>query len=301
MENMFGLEDMYSSRLPPISKIEKIFETMTEEQFIAYAESVVKHNDGRTIDNFIYYLRLFRNQKNIQQYLNSPRVPIEIVEMYVIYSYEYLTLYYEEMTIEKTYDDILHFLSQERIMQLLVETEFVSHDTRFSLFVLTKLDGANIDRYFKETKVLNELLEKFVMLPEHVLNDIIFRNPFLFEYISSLLPVFLKNISAEEFSARFDETFSRMKYIKSLIHQYNGQIEKKRDWRDIDCLSLLVSIIRKTQESGISLSSYSDMMLSSSGTEIQIAHEIISNPMYLAILGKIADCSSLQSSEYVLF
>ena len=95
--------------------------------------------------------------------------------------------------------------------------------------------------------------------------------------------------------------FTKMKDIKTLIRKYKMKTKENSDWRSIERLALLVSIIKKTEESGIALSSYNDAAFSRSDTEVKLAHEIISNSIFSDVLVKVNSCAVCENEEFILF
>ena len=99
---------------------------------------MVDNNDHDLFQQFLYYLLLFRDMNHLQTYINSDKCGIEIIEKLMFFSYGYCTLY--NYSTERILDELLYFISIERILDLVLNSKFVSRDKLLLFFILSKFE-----------------------------------------------------------------------------------------------------------------------------------------------------------------
>jgi hypothetical protein len=299
----FSLERVLeSSSMPPLSEVRNVFATATTEDFAEYTVHLVSHNRKRQFEEFLYYMLLFRDDTVLQKLLNDGEIPVAILEYLVLYSYGYALE--KQGNPDRIMDDLLYFLSQERLLALVTDSENISRDYLLVLFILTKMETKYIDIYFGDTGRVKRIIRAFAALPDATVYEIIYRNAFLFDFIMSVMPVYADEATVERYNGRFSAEITRMREINRLVRTYKNREE---GWGGPEChdiierMALLVSILERAGSSRLSLDQYKDAGVFASDTEKLLAYEILANPLYRDTLLKIRQSCFFSDTEALQF
>jgi len=241
---------MQDSSFPQITRIKPIFENISLDEFIELVEKIFNEQDYELTQQFLYFLILFRDMKHIQDYINSDRFTLEMLERFIIFTFGYCTIH--EHSTERVLDEILFFLNDERLLDLAINSSFINHDKLILFLILSKFDINMLNRYFLKIKNTTEFIENFVKLPDEVMKSIISRNYHLFQYIMIMMAEVetTQKISAV-FMSRYHEDIKQFSRLSDILRKYreNNTLEKEKELpfnkRDMSRLSFLVNMVRE--------------------------------------------------------
>ena len=241
---------MNDSSWPFINRVRPLFEKMSIDEFITLTEKVMNVDDYDLTQQFFYFLILFRDMKNIQEYMNSERFTLEILERFIIFAFVYCNLH--DNTTENIMDEVLFFINRERLFDLTLKSKYIQGDKLLLFVILSRFDVPMLNKYFLQVTNITELINYFLKLPENILRGIITRNYHLFKYILLLMS---ESESTQQVSSEFFE-----KYRKDiqLFSRLNDMIQKYRETtdyenerslpfnsRDMSRISLIVSMVKE--------------------------------------------------------
>lgn len=241
---------MQDSSFPQINKIKPIFEKITLADFIDMVNKVFNEEDYELTQQFLYFLILFRDMPHIQEYINSEKFTLSMLERFIIFTFGYCTIY--DHSTERVLDEILFFLNDERLLDLALNSEYINHDKLILFLILSKFDINMLNRYFMKVKNTSEFLEHFVKLPDEIMKSIISRNYHLFQYIMIMMAETesTQTVSAQ-FMSRYSEDIKQFSRLSDILRKYreNNQLDKERELpfhkRDMSRLSFLVNMVRE--------------------------------------------------------
>lgn len=241
---------MQDSSFPQINKIKPVFEKITLDEFIDLVEKVFNEEDYELTQQFLYFLILFRDMKHLQDYINSARFTLQMLERFIIFTFGYCTIH--EHSTERVLDEILFFLNDERLLDLALNSSYINHDKLILFLILSKFDINMLNRYFSKIKNTTEFIEHFVKLPDEVMKSIISRNYHLFQYIMIMMAEVetTQNVSAV-FMNRYHEDIKQFSRLSDILRKYreNNDLDKEKELpfhkRDMSRLSFLVNMVRE--------------------------------------------------------
>ena len=273
------------SSMPPISHLKPLFEKATKEEFIKLISDMTEHGNRDLFEEFLFYLVLFRDMTNIQDYLNDDDVPIDMVERLILYSHGHCAL--KGYSVENVLDEMLYFLKPERLLKLLVTSKHISKDKLFSFFILTKLDRQLLDRYFAEKRDVSAFVKSFMKLPEDVMRSIITRNYRLFQYIM-LMVMEEGNVDEKigEFYAKYREEIEQLSVLSDVIRSYRKEADLEREkslpfgQRNMARIAFLVNKIREMDDPKKAIIYFEGEKVFADDAEKELLYEVVTNPMY---------------------
>lgn len=273
------------SAMPPISQLKPLFERATKEEFISVIQSITDTNDRTLFEQLLYYMVLFRDMTNVQEYLNDPDVPVSVVEKLILYTHGHCAL--KGYSVESVLDEVLYFLKPKRLLALLLESSHISRDKLFSFFILTKLDRPSLDIYFSKKTDVEEIIKAFMKLPRAIMKSIITRNYRLFQYIMLML---VETGSVDEKVQMFYENYrneiEELSRLSDVIRKYKKQVnleEEKTlpfDKRNMARISFLVNKIREMHDPEKALSYFEGEKVFADEDEKDLLREIVTNPLF---------------------
>jgi len=153
---------------------------------------------------------------------------------------------------ERVLDEILFFLTDEKLLDLALNSKFVNHDKLILFLILSKFDITMLNRFFSKNRNTNEFIEHFVKLPDEIMKSIRSRNYHLFQYIMIMMAEIesTQSISAE-FMNRYSEDIKQFSRLSDILKKYreNNNLEKEKELpfnkRDMSRLSFLVNMVRE--------------------------------------------------------
>jgi len=241
---------MQDSSFPQINKIKPVFEKITLDEFIELVDRIFSEEDYELTQQFLYFLILFREMKHLQDYINSEKFTLNMLERFIIFTFGYCTIH--DHSTERVLDEILFFLNDERLLDLALNSAYINHDKLILFLILSKFDINMLNRYFLKIKNTTEFIEHFVKLPDEIMKSIISRNYHLFQYIMIMMAEVetTQKVSAE-FMNRYHEDIKQFSRLSDILRKYreNNDLDKERDLpfykRDMSRLSFLVNMVRE--------------------------------------------------------
>ncbi len=241
---------MQDSSFPQIHRVKPVFENLSLDEFIELINKCVNNSEYEVIQQFLYFLILFRDMEHLREYLNSEKLSLEILEKLVIFVYGHCTIH--DHSTERIIDEMLSFLDNKRLMELVISSKFISNDKLMLFFILSRFDVDLLNKYFANIKNVGEFIQYFLKLPEEVLRSIISRNYHLFQYIMLMMAESDSehNISVDFYKKyRSDiEQFARLNDMVRNLKKNNNMQETKNNPMErinMDRISLLVNMVEE--------------------------------------------------------
>ena len=241
---------MNDSSFPMFNRVRPIFEKMSLEEFLTLTEKVLRADDYELTQQFFYFLILFRDMKHLQEYMNSERFSIDVLEKFIIFTFGYCGMH--DSSAENIMDDILFFLNRERLFELTMKSKYIQSDKLLLFLMLSKFDVNMLNKYFSTIKDVSGVINYFLKLPEDVLRGIISRNYHLFQYILLMMS---ERESARMVSSEFFEKYKNdillFSKLNDMIHSYRNttDFEKEKSLpfseRDMSRISMIVSMVKE--------------------------------------------------------
>ena len=282
---LFYLEAiMHDSSLPHINKIRPLFENMTLDEFIEMVKTVFSKNDYELTQQFLYFLILFRNMQHIQNYINSDKFTIEMLEKFIMFTFGYCAIH--DHSAERVLDEILFFLTNEKLLELAINSKFVQQDKLILFLILSKFDLNMLNKFFLKNKNTDDFIKHFVKLPEEILKSIISRNYHLFQYIMIMMAEIesTQTISAD-FMNKYSDDIKQFSRLSDIIKKYreNNNLEKEKDLpfnkRDMSRLSFLVNMVRELPDPVRAVDYFSGEKIFIDDMEKSVVLAIVTDPM----------------------
>ncbi|HRZ28284.1 MAG TPA: hypothetical protein P5295_15865 [Spirochaetota bacterium] len=275
---------MEDSAVPRISTIKPIFENLTEDEFIEIVKKMVDNNDHDLFQQFLYYLLLFRDMKHLQTYINSDKCGIEIIEKLMFFSYGYCTLY--NYSTERILDELLYFISNERLLDLVLNSKFVSRDKLLLFFILSKFETPQLNIYFSRIRDVGGFIEYFLQLPEELLRSIISRSYRLFQYIMLMMAdEGMTNVKSKDFFMKYKSDIEQFSILSDVIRKYKSKIDVEKEKgvpfsrRDMGRISFLVNKITEQSDPLKAFEYFANENVFIDQEEKEIVRGIISSPV----------------------
>ncbi len=275
---------MQDSSFPQINKLRPMFQSISLDEFIGFVERVFNENDYELTQQFLYFLILFRDMKHIQEYINSEKFTLEMLERLIIFTFGYCTIH--EHSTERILDEILFFLNDEKLLELALNSTYVNRDKLILFLILSKFDINMLNRYFLKIRNTSEFIEHFVKLPDEIMKSIISRNYHLFQYIMIMMAETesTQRISAE-FMNRYNEDIKQFSRLGDILKKYreNTDLEKEKNLpfnkRDMSRLSFLVNMVRELPDPGRAVEYFNGEKVFIDEMEKNIVLAVVTDPL----------------------
>jgi hypothetical protein len=275
---------LQDSSLPQLCKIKPIFEALTEDDFIDLVEKIFDSNDYELTTQFLYFLLLFRDLPHLQKYINSPKFTVENLEKLIIFVFGFCSMH--NHSTDRIIDEILYFLTPERLLELVLHSQYIAKDKLLLFFILTRLDTNGLNRFFASLKDIDNFKKYFLHLPDDILKTMISRNYQLFQYVMMLM------LEGETDGAVYADFFNKYKSdieqfskLHDMIRQYKKGSVFERDKtvpfnkRDMSRISLLVNMIKDLPDPEKAINYFSSETVFIDDFERRIVHAIVTNPL----------------------
>lgn len=275
---------LQDSSLPQICKIKPIFEALTLDEFIDLVEKIFKSEDYELTTQFLYFLLLFRDMPHLQEYINSPKFTIENLEKLIILIFGFCSMYNHSTS--RIIDEILYFLSADRLLELVLHSQYIARDKLLLFFILTKLDTTGLNKYFASLKDIADFKKYFLHLPDDILKTMISRNYQLFQYVMMLMLEGGSGGTAyAEFFNKYKSDIEQFSKLHDMIRQYKKDSIYEKDKqvpfnkRDMSRISLLVNMIKDLPDTEKAINYFSSEAVFIDDFEKQIVRAIVNNPL----------------------
>jgi len=286
---LFYLEAiMQDSSFPHINKIRPMFETISQEDFIALVEKVFSKDDYELTQQFLYFLILFRDMKHIQEYINSDKFTLDMLEKFIMFTFGYCAIH--DHSAERVLDEILFFLTNERLLDLALNSKFVNHDKLILFLILSKFDITMLNKFFAKNRNTTVFIEHFVMLPDEIMKSIISRNYHLFQYIMIMMAEVESSQSlSAEFINRYSEDIKQFSRLSDILKKYRESNDLQREKelpfnkRDMNRLSFLVNMVRELPDPVRAVEYFSGEKVFIDDMEKNVVLAIVTDPMLKGI------------------
>ena len=272
------------SAFPQLSRVKPIFEKLTQDEFIDLVEKIFEKNDYDLTTQFLYFLLLFRDMPHLQQYINSERFITQYLEKLVIFVYGFCSLH--DHSTGRIIDEILYFLSGERLLDLVMNSKYIERDKLLLFYILTKLDMKELNTYFASLKDITDFKKYFLRLPDELLKTMISRNYQLFQYIMMMM------MDGDSEGAMYSDFFNKYRgeieqfsKLHDIIHKYKNEMIVDSDRqipfnkRDMGRISFLVNMIKDLPSPDKAINYFSSESVFIDEFEKKIVYAIVTNPV----------------------
>ncbi len=275
---------MQDSSFPQICRIKPIFEDMTRHEFIDIIARMVETNDYELTQQFLYFLLLFRDMEHLQEYINSEDFTLEMLEKLMVFVYGYCTIH--DHSTERIIDEILYFLENERLLELVLHSKVIARDKLLLFFIISRFDIELLNRYFARIKNVEEFINYFLKLPEEILRSIIARNYHLFQYIMLMMAEGdMEQAVSTEFYGRYRKDIEQFSKLSDIVRQYRkkANFEKEKDQpidnRDMGRISYLVNMIRELPDPEKAIEYFDGEQIFMDELEKKIVYAVVTDPL----------------------
>ncbi len=272
------------SLMPHINRVRTYFESMNENQMIDLIQCAMDQKDHEEFQLFLYYLLLFRDNKNIQNFINSERLSISLLEKIVIYIFGFCTM--NDLSTEIIFDEFLFFIDQKKLLELLIQSDYVSHDKMLMLYVLSKLDTKGLNHYFSKKSNILEFIKFFTKLPDDAIKNILVKNYRLFQYIIVMSMELEVDETIHKFFNRYKKEMENISKLNDMINKYKNKssLEKEKalpiSKRDMNRIAFLVNKIRETENPQNIIQHFSNENVFADEDEKHLIEAIIFDPIF---------------------
>ena len=203
-----------------VNSIRRYFENLTLNQFLEINKNTTDMEEINSL--LFYYFWMFREDHFILNLINDPKFPNELLIKFIYYGYG------QWIRQGNNPDTFLlnsaHFLTQEKCLDLLHNSfDIVFNDHTFTLFLITTLDHASIDKFFTSTPNIKDITEffsdLFENLEEEVIKHFFFKNYGLYSYVIQLFN------SLDPSSRKYKKFFTQYKKHLDFIHTIEKIVE----------------------------------------------------------------------------
>lgn len=282
---LFYLEAiMNDSSFPQISKIKPVFNNLTLDEFIELVDKIFASDDYEVVQQFIYFLILFRDMEHIQRYINSERFTIDKLERLIMFTFGYCALH--DHSADRVLDELLFFLNNERLLDLALNSTYVNNDKLILFMILTKFNIEMLNTYFSRIKDTSRFISFFIKLPDEVLRSIISRNYHLFQYIMLMMAeVDTGESLSAEFINRYSLDLEQFGKLSDILKQYRAKtdFDKEKDLpfhqRDMQRLSFLVNMVRELPDPVKAVAYFSGEGVFMDDMEKNVVLAVVTDPM----------------------
>lgn len=275
---------MHDSSFPNINSIKPIFDRMTIDEFIQVIERITTSGDYELTQQFLYFLLLFRDMKHIQEYLNSDRLGLDLLEKFIIFTFGYCSLH--NHSTERIIDEILYFLDRDRLFNLTISSKFIYRDKLLLFLILTKFDIDMLNRYFASVKNVAGFIVDFLKLPDEVLRSIIARNYHLFQYLMIMMTeADTEQKGSADFFSRYQDEIHQFSRMHDLLRKYKSRtdFEKEKDlpfgMRDMSRISFMVNMIRELPDPARAIAYFDGENVFMDEFEKKVVYAIVTDPL----------------------
>lgn len=283
--NLFYVEAiMHDSSFPQINRIKPIFENITFDEFIDLIEKASLAEDYEVTQQFLYFLILFRDMPHLQKYINSDKFDVMMLEKLVLFTYGYCTLH--DHSTERIIDEILYFLNNDRLLELVLRSKHISKDKLLLFFILSKFDIDMLNRYFKSIKNISDFIKYFMNLPDEVLRSIISRNYHLFQYIMLMMAEGdSEQMVSSDFYNKFKKDIEQFSKLSDIIRQYKEKtdLEKEKmlpfNKRDMSRISFLVNMMGDLPDPKKAIEYFDSEHIFIDDLEKRIVYAVVTDPI----------------------
>lgn len=275
---------MHEDELTQISHIKNYFGDLSVKELIVLIGKIIESSDQEQFQLFLYYLLLFRDKSNIQKFINSPSLDSNLLEKIVLFTYGYCTL--KDYPTELIFDEILYFINQERLLDLLMSGGFIANDKLLLLYVLSKLDSESIKIFFSEKQNILDFISFFIKLPDDIVRSVILKNYGLFQYIIVMSMEHIRDESIHSFFIKYQQDMDQISKLNDMLRNYkkNTDLEQERslpfEKRNMSRISFLVNRIRELPDTIKALEHFDSEGAFADATEKQMVKTIVQDPLF---------------------
>jgi len=271
--------------LPEFKKLHELFCSMDQREFLETIETVMSSTDRSSFTMLLYFIIIFRDIDIIKKTLNDPATSIEILEKLVMFAMGHCHL--RGYTTERILDDILGFVSEEKLLDLILNSKHISRDKLLLFFILTKLDNNALNKFFMKQKDLGLFIESFLRLPDDVMRSIINRNYRLFQYLMVMMAEEVNtNENLKSFYSKYQADIEQLSQLGDVIRSYKSKVnlddEKSMPFnsRNMGRISFLVNKVRSQPDPFKAIEYFDGEGMFADKNEKSIIYEVVTNPVY---------------------
>ncbi len=174
-------------------------------------------DDTDEMNVFLYFLILFRDIPAVRNVLNDPDTPIVLIERLLLFA---SIFFYSEDLSCGVFKNIIDILEPDRSLEIVLGSISLQRDLRLVFSVLMTYDTAQIDSFFARTQTIREIATGFIALPENMTRDLLIHNVILFDYLRSILPVYVEKGELERFNSMFAHEIELTRTVNKYVELY---------------------------------------------------------------------------------
>ncbi|MBN1501019.1 MAG: hypothetical protein JW982_12735 [Spirochaetes bacterium] len=272
------------SLIPQITKIQIYFENMDIEDMINLIISAMEQDDHENFQSFLYYILLFRDSEKIQKMINSDLLSITLLEKIVIYIFGFCTM--NDLSTEIIFDEFLFFIDQNKLLNLLISSDYISRDKMLMLYVLSKLDNKGLNSYFSKKSNVIDFIKFFTRLPDEAVKNILVKNYRLFQYMIVMSMELEENANVSDFFAKYKNEMDNISKLNDMIHKYKGKssLETEKSLpinkRNMNRIAFLVNKIREMDNPANTIAHFQNEDVFADEEEKKLIEAIVFDPMF---------------------
>jgi hypothetical protein len=271
--------------LPELGKLHKLFSSTTQKEFLETIETAMASADRNMFMMLLYFIIIFRDMDIVKNTLNDSATSIEIIEKLVMFALGHCHL--QGYTTERILDEILNFVSEEKLLELILNSKHISRDKLLLFFILTKLDNNALNKFFMKQTDLTSFIESFLRLPDEIMRSIINRNYRLFQYLMVMMSEEISlNENLKIFYSKYKADIEQLSQLGDVIRSYKSKVnldsEKVMPFnsRDMSRISFLVNKIRSLPEPYKAIEYFDGEGMFADKAEKNIVYEVVTNPVF---------------------
>ena len=269
---------------PRMNEIRELLLSMDEQDFVELRNAIVSSKNDDILRQFLYFIVLCRDMESVRNYVNSSKTDTTLIEQIVMFSYSYVVLY--DYSLEYVIDNLLSFISHDKLLQLILESDSIANDKLLLFFILSKFQFEVLNKYFGTIKDIPSLMKYFITLPEKILRSIVSRNYRLFQYIMIMMAEGDQDAAIDSnFFNKYKSDIEMFSKLNDLIRSYrmstnpvtcdpemNQEVSSKR-------LAYLVNMLKDSPDIKQALDYFSGENIYISKKEQNIVTAIVLDPL----------------------
>lgn len=273
-----------------INQIKEILEHIPSAEFHQVAGDIINTQDSESLTQLNYYLMLFKDVPRVQKLLLDTNTPVKLLESLLLFAYSSAVETRDDAA-AYILDKNFYYLTQDKYLDLLLNSSIVANDTYLSYYILTKMDKETLEKFFEQKENLKDFIIQFNSFPENEAKSIILRNPELFGYIVMYLHIFDSGDIADDFTQKYESDIVEMEKIKKISIQ-SSMVDDEEGQQNLGVTSskrlqfLIKELLKLQQDQDLNQLLENEELFINKKEQV-LVKEILSNPLYKDILNTI--------------
>ncbi|MCB1156417.1 MAG: hypothetical protein H7A25_22600 [Leptospiraceae bacterium] len=194
-----------------INTIRNILNYLTCEEFIKILN--LNKNKDEFINRILYYLWIFRDDKEVQEFINSGIFPADVLFQFIYFGYGRWIL--ADCEPEEYFIQNLDIFNPAKCLNILLNTEVINSDPTLAMFFIANLSIELLEKFLYCSERKNDaadfFLEIFNTLEEANIKKYFIKNPGIYNYILRLFQK--KKLTSKKYQIIYDKYKEDFKVI----------------------------------------------------------------------------------------